>query len=41
MIGQTLSNRYKLIGELGNGGMAWVYLAQDQVEDRTVAVKIL
>jgi len=41
MIGQTLSNRYKLIGELGNGGMAWVYLAQDQVQDRTVAVKIL
>jgi serine/threonine protein kinase len=41
MIGQTLSNRYKLIGELGSGGMAWVYLAHDQVEDRTVAVKIL
>jgi serine/threonine protein kinase len=41
MIGQTLSNRYKLIGELGSGGMAWVYLAHDQVEDKTVAVKIL
>ncbi len=41
MIGRILSNRYKLIGELGSGGMAWVYLAADLVEEHTVAVKIL
>ncbi len=41
MIGHVLSNSYKLIGELGSGGMAWVYLAYDQVEGKTVAVKIL
>jgi hypothetical protein len=41
MIGQILSNRYKLLDELGHGGMAWVYLAQDLCEERPVAVKIL
>jgi serine/threonine protein kinase len=41
MIGTVLSNRYKLIAELGSGGMAWVYLAQDLVQERQVAVKIL
>jgi len=41
MIGKVLSNRYKLIGELGNGGMAWVYLAEDLLEGRRVAVKVL
>jgi Tol biopolymer transport system component/tetratricopeptide (TPR) repeat protein len=41
MIGQILSNRYKLLAELGNGGMAWVYLAQDLREGRQVAVKVL
>ena len=41
MIGTVLSNRYKLIAELGSGGMAWVYLAEDLVEDEKVAVKVL
>ncbi len=41
MIGKILGNRYKLISELGNGGMAWVYLAHDLSEDRSVAVKVL
>jgi tRNA A-37 threonylcarbamoyl transferase component Bud32 len=41
MIGTILSNRYKIISELGSGGMAWVYLAEDLVEDQRVAVKVL
>jgi serine/threonine protein kinase len=41
MIGTVLSNRYKLIAELGSGGMAWVYLAEDLVEKEKVAVKVL
>jgi serine/threonine protein kinase len=41
MIGTVLSNRYKLIAELGSGGMAWVYLAEDLVEGEKVAVKVL
>jgi tetratricopeptide (TPR) repeat protein len=41
MIGTVLSNRYKLIAELGSGGMAWVYLAEDIVQGGRVAVKIL
>ena len=41
MIGRILSNRYKLVAELGSGGMAWVYLAEDLVKERKVAVKVL
>jgi serine/threonine protein kinase len=41
MIGTILSNRYKIIAELGSGGMAWVYLAEDLVENQQVAVKVL
>jgi tetratricopeptide (TPR) repeat protein len=41
LIGEVLGNRYKLLRELGAGGMAWVYLAQDQVANTPVAVKIL
>jgi Tol biopolymer transport system component/predicted Ser/Thr protein kinase len=41
MIGRILSNRYKLIAELGSGGMAWVYLAEDLIQGGEVAVKIL
>jgi serine/threonine protein kinase len=41
MIGTVLSNRYKLIAELGSGGMAWVYLAEDLVKNTKIAVKVL
>jgi len=41
MIGRILGNRYKVISELGSGGMAWVYLAHDLREDTDVAIKVL
>ena len=41
MIGEILGNRYKIIREIGSGGMAWVYLAKDLIEGTRVAVKVL
>lgn len=41
MIGAILGNRYKILREIGAGGMAWVYLAQDLTEQIQVAVKVL
>jgi serine/threonine-protein kinase len=38
---QALADRYQLERELGQGGMATVYLAQDLKHDRKVAVKVL
>ncbi|MBC8087357.1 MAG: protein kinase [Phycisphaerae bacterium] len=37
----VLDNRYRLIREIGRGGMATVYLADDPKHSRRVAVKIL
>ena len=39
--GRLLGNRYELIEKIGNGGMAKVYKAKDQILNRYVAVKIL
>ena len=39
--GRLLGNRYEIIKKIGNGGMAMVYKAKDQVLNRNVAVKIL
>jgi serine/threonine protein kinase len=41
VIGEILGNRYKILRELGAGGMAWVYLAEDLLDNIQVAVKIL
>lgn len=40
-IGKKLSVRYLIIGNIGSGGMANVFLAQDLILDREVAIKIL
>ncbi|MFN2316693.1 MAG: serine/threonine-protein kinase [Gemmatimonadales bacterium] len=40
-LGASLSDRYRIERELGQGGMATVYLAQDLKHDRQVALKVL
>ncbi len=40
-IGKKISGRYLIIGNIGSGGMANVYLARDLILDREVAVKVL
>ena len=37
----ALSDRYRIERELGQGGMATVYLAADLKHDRKVAIKVL
>ncbi|MEW5961409.1 MAG: protein kinase, partial [Chloroflexota bacterium] len=41
MIGKILGNRYRILREIGSGGMAWVYLAEDTTDNSLVAVKVL
>ena len=40
-LGAALSGRYRIERELGAGGMATVYLAEDLKHDRKVAIKVL
>lgn len=39
--GKTVGGRYKIKSHIGTGGMATVYLAQDLILERPVAVKVL
>lgn len=41
MIGKMFSGRYKLTEQIGTGGMAEVYRAEDTVLGRVVAVKVM
>lgn len=41
MIGKNLGNRYRILREIGSGGMAKVYLSEDLRGNELVAVKIL
>ena len=39
--GQIINERYEIIKSIGEGGMANVYLAQDKILNRKVAIKVL
>lgn len=41
MVGNVLGNRYRILREIGSGGMAKVYLAEDIKGNELVAVKVL
>lgn len=40
-VGKKINDRYLIIGNIGSGGMANVFLAQDLILEREVAVKVL
>ncbi|MGY3703613.1 hypothetical protein BW731_06745 [Vagococcus martis] len=40
-IGTKIGGRYEIIGNIGSGGMANVYLARDLILNREVAIKVL
>lgn len=39
--GQKINDRYQIVKTIGEGGMANVYLANDKILDRKVAIKVL
>ena len=39
-LARSLAGRYRIERELGQGGMATVYLAEDLKHDRKVAIKV-
>src|SRR5687768_14503179 len=41
LVGETLSQRYRLVARVAGGGMGEVYRGHDLLLDRSVAVKIL
>ncbi|MEK5231073.1 Stk1 family PASTA domain-containing Ser/Thr kinase [Lysinibacillus sp. FSL K6-0232] len=41
LVGKRISDRYKILGLIGGGGMSNVYLAHDMILGRDVAIKIL
>jgi len=41
LVNTLLAGRYLVLREIGRGGMATVYLAHDQRDDRDVAIKVL
>jgi serine/threonine-protein kinase len=41
LVGQTLDGRYRMIRKVGEGGMSFVYLAQDVATQEKFAIKVL